>query len=120
MSIRCARLSSRVAVDVSGICGCFQTKFRPARRIHELRPAPIKAARVLFAGQRILDDIPADEIVLTARAKASLVVEWKLLSDAAAGSLRRVAPVFHIILLGHAGRTGIADVIFAKKILDGG
>src|SRR5689334_12942063 len=36
---------------------------------------------------------------------------------AAAGGVR-VVPIFHVVLLGHAGGTGIADVVIAQEILD--
>src|SRR5205814_10380749 len=38
--------------------------------------------------------------------------------DRAAARGMRIVPVFHVILLGHAGRTGIADVVIAQEIVD--
>src|SRR5262249_42057143 len=38
--------------------------------------------------------------------------------DRAAARRMGVVPVFHVVLLGHAGRAGIADVIVAQELLD--
>src|SRR5580700_8513884 len=39
--------------------------------------------------------------------------------DRAAAGGMGVVPVLHVVLLGHAGRPGIADVVVAQEIFDG-
>src|SRR5262249_20226424 len=38
--------------------------------------------------------------------------------DRAAARRMRVVPILHVVLLGHATRAGIADVVIAQEVLD--
>src|SRR5438552_14422494 len=89
----------------------------PAVGLHELGPAAVEIARRLLAGAHIgdVDDLARDPKPLPFEifdrgADALLVSVGMAARDRAAAGGMRVIPVFHVVLLGHAARAGIADV----------
>src|SRR5579875_866541 len=47
-----------------------------------------------------------------------LIVEGIVARDQPFGAALRRGPVLHIVLLDHAGGAGIAEIIFAQRVLD--
>src|SRR6185312_458480 len=97
----------------------------PASRRHELAPAPIEVARRLLARLHLgdVDDPPRHleplifETVDRGAAPLLVIVGIAPRDRAAAGGMG-VVPVFHVVLLGHPGRPGVADVVVAQELLD--
>src|SRR5260370_4102894 len=97
----------------------------PAVGFHELGPAPVEVAQIVLAGFCLADvhDRPGNTqplpfIFLGLEAETLLVAVGVAPRDRPAAGGMRVVPVFHVVLLGHAGGAGIADVVIAQEILD--
>src|SRR5204862_5711705 len=56
-------------------------------------------------------------VILGLEAEALLVAVGVTPRDGPAAGGMRIVPVFHVVLLGHAGGTGIADVVVAQEVL---
>src|SRR5215469_10762419 len=61
---------------------------------------------------------PLPFVILGLEAEALLIAVGIAPGDRTAARGMRVVPILHVVLLGHAGGTGIADVVLAQKILD--
>src|SRR5437763_440152 len=61
---------------------------------------------------------PLPFVPLGLEAEALLVAVRIAPRDSAAAGGMRVVPVLHIVLLGHPGGTGVADVVIAQEVLD--
>src|SRR5262245_34264302 len=100
-------------------------ELRPVVGLHELGPAAIEVAHRLLARLHLgeVDHLarhaePLIGIVGHGGAATLVVVVGIAPGDRAAARRMGVVPVFHVVLLGHAGRAGVADVIVAQELLD--
>src|SRR5487761_1368396 len=90
----------------------------PIVGVHELGPALVEGARILLGA--VAPGVAAGNecvVLVLLRAEAGLIVIGISPRDGAAARHRRVAPILHVVLLGHAGGPGISDIIAAQEPL---
>src|SRR5262249_58717763 len=98
--------------------GSLGAELRPARRLHELAPAPIEAALVVLARRardHLVDGAGQRESVILEAARLAtephLVVVGVAAGDGGAARGWGVVSVFHVVLLGPTPPPPVADVI---------
>src|SRR5579871_2462238 len=92
----------------------FGVDVAPASSVHELRPAAVKTALILL--RRDFAHKARRELARLADTEAHLVVVWIAAGDRAGAGLGGIAPVLHVVLLGHAGRAEGVGMVTAGLV----